>query len=247
MGKKIKYENAPIIEAIIDFHVIPDDTFSNNLYDVFFNKVCKEFSDRKSIQEFSTQINHSDIKSTVKNKSEIVGIRLESTEKDIILQIKKRGFTFSLLKNYNNWEIFSEKAKQLWEIYLKIFKPKKVIREAVRYINRIDIPLENNNVKIENYFHIYPNIGNFKTSDLLMRLQIEQDEHGGLAILTQSIARPEKPLHISFVLDIDAYDIKQFEIPKQKVSLWNRVTILRDQKNIIFENIITDKTRGLIK
>jgi uncharacterized protein (TIGR04255 family) len=51
------------------------------------------------------------------------------------------GFAMSRLAPYENWNAVRDEARRLWDIYRSIAKPSKLIRLAVRYINRIDMPL----------------------------------------------------------------------------------------------------------
>src|SRR6185312_13100788 len=176
---------------------------------------------------------------------ETLGIKLTSTDKKYIVQFRKNGFTFSIMNHYDCWESFSKKAKKLWKLYLKTLEPTKVTRVAVRYINRIDIPILKFN--LEDYFETYPRVlkGNKGgLSGFFLQAHLPQKE-GGFIILNQTITDPPEPGYTSIILDIDAYDLKQFE--PTKLELWERIELLRAQKNNIFENSITKKTREFFK
>jgi len=240
------YANAPIIEALIDFKVIPNDQFNMDCLKKLSDTLIHLFPIITNIYEFKAELNIDDNSNNVSRK--IIGIRLESEDKNFVLQLTERGFTFSIINTYDTWEEFKKQANTYWKIYLKECNPNKVIREAVRYINRIDIPVVSEKIQIEDYFTIFPNIFENNTaqiSGLLMQVQIPQKDHGGLAIVTLSSISPVKPLHASFILDIDVFDLKHLEC--DSIELWNRVDILRDQKNIIFESSIKNSVRELIQ
>lgn len=249
MSKLKTYKNAPIIEALIDFQIIPCDEFSDSFYDTIQkHPLTQVFSSKSDLQEITAQFSIEPTSNTFQNSRKKIGIRLETPDKNFVLQVKERGFTFSILNSYTDWEDFQAQAKKFWTLYCEIFRPKEITREAVRYINRIDIPMGSPILKIEDYFNVYPRIfdGNdVELSGFLMQVQIPQKEQGGLAILTQSIVPPKKPLNLSFILDIDVFDVKQFDPDSDR--LWERLEMLRQQKNQIFESAIKDSVREIIQ
>ena len=174
-----------------------------------------------------------------------IGIRLETADGKFVIQAKERGFTFSILSTYDSWKSFSEEAFKYWNIYRRVFKPKKVTRQALRYINRIDVP--ELSFEMKNYFRVYPQVFEddrmVQISGFFMQVQIPQQE-GGVANLTQTIANPAKAGCSSIILDIDVFDNKQY-LPGAR-DLRKRIESLRNQKNSIFEEAITNRTRDLI-
>jgi uncharacterized protein (TIGR04255 family) len=248
MNTSNNYSNAPIVEALIDFKVIPNSHFEMAWYDIFQkNKLIDVFSGKSSIEEITANIGVASDAEIPPHSRKKIGIRLETFDKNVVLQVKERGFTFSVLKTYANWHDFSTQARKCWDLYCEVFKPEKVVREAVRYINRIDIPSSDGPVRIEDYFNVYPHVfekNNEELSGLLLQVQLPQKD-GGIAIITQSIVPPERALNVSFILDIDVFDLKRIDPSSE--DLWTRVARLRGQKNEIFESSIKDSIRELIK
>jgi uncharacterized protein (TIGR04255 family) len=244
MNQKIKsssyYNRAPILEAILDFQVhLPEKADLAKAIKL----IKKEYPEENKIRQETTQIQLSEHGSTFTTNHENIGYKLTSTDKKRVVQIRNNGFSFSILGNYESWDAFLKTAQALWEIYHQKLKPVRVNRVAVRYINRIDIP--ELKFDLENYFYTYPNIFKNNQADIsafFMQVQIPQKE-GGMAILNQSIAPPPNPGYTSIILDIDVFDLKNFE-PNGK-ELWDRIEKLREQKNIVFEQSITDETRKL--
>ena len=58
-----------------------------------------------------------------------------------VVQARLDGFTFSRLKPYDKWTTLRDEAQELWQHYVRIASPETVTRVALRYINRIEIPL----------------------------------------------------------------------------------------------------------
>lgn len=245
MSQNIYYPNAPIIEAVFDLQLLPVENFDSNCYDNLVQQLRGRFSFKGDIQEIGVGLHFSPGQKDISHSEKKIGIRLETADGKYVIQAKERGFTFSILRTYDSWEDFSKEAFKYWNIYRRIFKPKKITRQALRYINRIDVP--ELSFEMKNYFRVYPQVFEddrmVQISGFFMQVQIPQSE-GGVANLTQSIANPAKAGCSSIILDIDVFDNKQYS-PGAK-NLRKRIESLRDQKNSIFEKAITDKTRELI-
>lgn len=241
------YKNAPVIEALID---IRTQLVGNADLGVFVKSLQKDFPKQETLKTGVAEIQFSvsESKSSFKTSQEDVGFKLTSEISPYALQVRKDGFTCSLLEQnqYQDWLSFSSNAKKNWDKYVKLLKPQKITRVAVRYINRIDIP--SLSFKIEDYFQTYPHIltnNNADISGFFLQVQIPQIKEGGMAILNQTITQPPSAGYTSIILDIDVFDLKIFA-PKDK-NLWDRIELLREQKNKLFEESITDKTRELFK
>ena len=247
MTKKTKeqknYNKAPIIEALIDIKTkLPEGSKLSDLA----KELKKDFPNQEPINVGMAEIhlNMTKNKSSLSTSSENIGIKLSSDNSPYVLQLKNNGFTFSILKEYNNWDDFSKKAKSFWNKYNKMFKPERVSRVAVRYINRIDIP--SLKFDLEDYFETYPRVlkdNKGSLASFFLQAQIPQEEYGGMAVINQTVTEPSSPGYTSVILDIDVFDPKGFA-PSSK-ELWERVGVLRKQKNDIFESSITKKTREL--
>jgi len=202
------------------------------------------YSDKENISITSAQININPQIAQTRHYSEELGFRLTSKDKKYMVQIKKIGFTFSQIKDYESWERFQSIARELWEKYFNSLKPIKITRVGLRYINRIDIPATNFN--LEEYFETYPRVfsgnkGNL--SGFFLQLQIPQTE-GNLAILNQTITNPPEPGYTSVLFDIDVFDLKQLNANDEN-AFWEKIKLLRMQKNKLFNESITLKTKEL--
>ncbi|MBX9678661.1 MAG: TIGR04255 family protein, partial [Gemmataceae bacterium] len=78
---------------------------------------------------------------TASATSQEIGYRFVSADGLQLFQARKDGFTHNRLAPYLGWEPFRTEARRLWSVYREVAKPVSVKRVAVRYINRIDIPL----------------------------------------------------------------------------------------------------------
>ncbi|MGK2870676.1 MAG: TIGR04255 family protein [Alphaproteobacteria bacterium] len=244
MAKSKHYPKAPIIEAVLDLQVLPSKNFDNSLYESIKSELSKNFK-TANIEEmrFELQLgNQQKKKSQLERK---IGVRLESTDGKYVIQAKENGYAFSIIDYYECWEDFSKIAYKYWNVYKRIFKPQKVTRQALRYINRIDIP--ETTFELKKYFNVYPYLFDddekVRVSGFFMQAQMPQKE-GGIANVTQTVTQPIKPGCTSVILDIDVFDNKSFRPTARELK--DRIAALRDQKNFIFRSSITPETEKLI-
>ena len=121
-------------------------------------------------------------------------------------------------------------------------KPTSIERIALRYINRLELPLPFSDFKefVRTAPDIAPGLPQ-ALSHFLMQLQIPSPDNEAIAIITETIEKPiGDPPVLPFILDIDAVSKRRLE-PTDS-SLWERFEKLHAWKNQIFFESITDKT-----
>lgn len=233
-----QYKNPPIIEAIIEIRILPNPKKEMD-FEELYNSFKTQYPNKELIHFKTANI---DLLNEQSNFSKTnVGLKLSSEDQKYVIQLKNDGIVVSVLNIYHNWDDLEKKAKSIWDEYKKHASPKRVIRAAVRYINKINIP--ESQFKYEKYFKIYPNSSDTQFAGFFMQLQIPQQE-GGLAVLNQTTTQPIQVGFTSILLDLDIFDQIDFEHEEE---LWKRINTLRLQKNKLFESCITDETRELFQ
>ena len=179
-------------------------------------------------------------------KQEHTGYVFTSTDKKQVLQARFDGFTFSRLAPYREWESFRDEARRLWTVYRERTSPAEVLRLAVRYINRFDLP--GPNTELKDFFRTTPEISPDlpqTLSSFFLRVVIPQDDLNGQLLINQTIIPPASPDAVSVVLDIDLF--RDTEVPDREDGIWQFFEQLHDRKNDVFEACITDRARELIR
>lgn len=191
MAEEIIFPNAPITEAILDIRCNVDPSVDLNQIASFQDEIREKFPNRKQRFRWQSKFQVKDEGKKVEIDQplgSIDGYLFESTDKKKIVQARLDGFTFNRLRPYENWTVFRDEAKALWNRYLKIVAPKNVTGIALRYINKIEIPLPLSDFK--DYIltipelapEIPPHLAHF-----LMRLTIPDEKSEAYAILTETI------------------------------------------------------------
>lgn len=245
MAKPQHYSKAPITEAIIDVRVSPSDQLTVSDLALMVEGDELSYPERRDhcYAEGHFQLGKD---TSASASSKHTGFVFYSEDKKQIFQARLDGFTMSRLAPYGSWTPFRDEARRLWEKYRSIVNPISINRLAVRYLNRLDLPLPLDDFK--DYLLTVPEVAPDLPQGLegfFVRLQIPQQDIPVTLLLSEAIVEPARDGVVSVVLDIDMYRNK--EVPSDEESIWDFFEVLHDRKNDVFEACITDDTRELIK
>ena len=139
-----KFPNAPITEALLDIKVTgPTDTPLDRLA-AFQDDIRDEYPARRTRVAGQATMAFDEERGLQLGEGSTVaadGYLFSSKDNSTMVQARRDGYTFNWLKRYVTWEVFRDQARDLWDHYLEVAKPEHVTRIALRYINRINIPL----------------------------------------------------------------------------------------------------------
>lgn len=239
------YPNAPITEAIIDLRVKPADGIDCALLKRNVERGLPDYPNHEELIEAIGEMAVGPSGGSASVHQSPIGWKLTSTDQKQIVQSRWNGFTFSRLAPYGSWHPFRDEARRQWNVYRNTMKPEAVMRIAVRYINRIDLP--GDGVELKEYFRTSPEIAPDLPQQLdgfFMQLRFGYPDVRGQCLINQTIVPSVRDHVVSVVLDIDLF--RSQDIPQTDEDLWQCFESLHDAKNKIFEDCITDSTRRLI-
>jgi len=248
------YNKPPITEAVIDLRVtLPEGTSVDDLrrlqarlpggfappVDILEPVQTIEFHQAKLAPILRSTLSHQ-------------GFRFAKMDESRVLQAKVDGFSYSALAPYTSWKGFCPEARGLWELYRDTFHPGLVTRVAVRYINRVDIPLKildsRGQFKLEDFFNSYPHITeklpHNTMAGFVMQVPVPQPDIESMLLLKQGVVPPPNPEVFSVVLDLDLFREVRWD-PGDDKMIWDFFDTLRERKNAAFEASITPTTREL--
>ena len=230
----------PLREAIIDLHIA--DELPTSFVERIAGQSLVGFEAAIPIWRgkytFQVGMDQSAAPGPTGGTNERYGLRYVTADGSRVAQFRRDGATFSVLRDYANWEETKAKARMLWTQYCEWGSPKEVTRLAVRYINVLDVPI---GMDFDLYLAAGPRIppelpqilGGF-----LHRVVIPFSTDGITAIVTQAMESPSD-VGVPVVLDIDVYYTCKLEASSP--SLWSEFDRLRDIKNQIFFSSVTEK------
>lgn len=250
MSKYTVFPNAPITEALLDIRVgFSRETILEDLEKFNDHKIIKEyFPVKKKRESFKggIRVSPEGKLSTLPTSGGPDGYLFQSPIEKKIVQARIDGYTFNKLKPYESWDTFRSEARKLWDIYSQVTNPVRISRIALRYINRIEIPLPFKDFK--EYILTAPEIAP-KLPQVLnhffMRLEIPNPDIHAIALITQTMENPTESQRLPLILDIDVFSKIGFVNSDEE--MWNEFEKLRKFKNDVFFNSITEKTKELFK
>ena len=247
MTARIIFPRAPITEALVDLKVNLPTTSTLDVLASFHEAIKDRYPNKRERISWKGGVQ---IKG---GRAEVIepqggpdGYFFTSLDGKQIVQARLDGFTFNRLKPYDRWESFREEARELWKLYVRVAGPKEITRAALRYINRIEIPLPMRDFK--DYIVTVPEIAPDLPQGLerfLMQLSIPMPEIDATAVITETIEPVTDPTKLPLIFDIDVFKQASFDVDGEKV--WEAFEQLHDLKNDVFFKSITDKAKELFQ
>lgn len=241
------YSRAPVVEAIIEIRCeLPDgvelDTLKGAVCADDFPKIAKHY-------ELSGTFNFSDAGILSDTTAEAIGFVFKSKDDLQVVQARLNGFSYAVLAPYDKWETFCKEAWHRWKAYQDLMHPAKATRLGVRYINRIDIP--NGQIEIKDYLRTAVDVSPYlpqMVASYFLQVQVPLARYGAVATVTSTLTPPPRENTTSLILDIDVWRSMEIDLVSDGASpvIQNALESLRQAKNYTFEACITDATRGLI-
>ncbi|HLG20229.1 MAG TPA: TIGR04255 family protein [Bdellovibrionota bacterium] len=238
---------APIQEAVIDFQIKPFGPDVLSSLEALHEQTKEAFPIKEPLArvEASMSIHAEQGVHDIGGKSERVGILCRSASGNEVVQFRRDGFAYSLLKPYSDWGSFVQKAKELWDKYKKTLPEARISRLGVRNINILELPPPG--TKLTEYFHPLLSIPKDlpKTvRQLFTRVELPFDNDIRAAVVQAfPTGDPVKP---SYLIDIDTFRV--FPEPGlREEDPWATINEFRLVKNRIFFAIISKKTERLLK
>jgi uncharacterized protein (TIGR04255 family) len=239
------YQKAPITEAVIDLRVeLPSKVSVDDLAMVHRG----EEAAYPTIERMNAAVGQMMLGPQVSASASTqhIGFLFKSADGKQVHQARMDGFTMSRFAPYPCWNDFRAEAQRIWNIYRSVAEPSKVVRVAVRYINRIDIPLPLNDLEV--YLRTVPKVSPDLPQGLssyFMHLVMPLQDIQSHAVIIETIIDPASPNIVSIVLDIDVF--RTIDLPSEEDAMWVLIEQFRGVKNRVFEACITDKARDLFQ
>lgn len=164
-----------------------------------------------------------------------LGWRYERDDGSEVVQFRRNGLTYSILKNYPGWNTLSEEARHAWEDFLAVSGSVNVNRLAVRYVNGIDIPPGSD---YDDFLTTAPRVPKLVpqiVASFLQRVVVPVEEDAANVIITQTL---ELPAPVA-VLDIDVF--AECSLIGVSADIWLKLGKLRNIADRTFFSSLTQK------
>jgi len=239
-----KYFNSPIIEAVCEFKFSDKTNWDLTIPGLMYEEMKKEYPEKgkRTLKEINIDQSSTDIPQ--KMISTVERAVFMDRDKTSSIQIGHNVVAITFFKPYPTWEIAKDKIKAVYESLRKKLEIKGFERIGLRYINRIEIP--GTNVQLKDYFDYRPcigdklnrNIGAFMVGTLWT--YSEKSDNCNIRLSNEVSDEPNKS---AFMLDLDYFTVNASAIKPDNALDW-----LEKGHSVInesFEGCITDKLRKI--
>lgn len=182
---------------------------------------------------------------------ESLGYRLASEDQTDLVIAKDNSFGVCRLAPYDSWESFVGRVERDWAVWRKQSGHRPLNRIGVRYINRIDVPVNDGADEFfpDRYVNLFVRlpavegyrIDTYSQSGLQVVGSLGQDE---CQYVVNSNVGPSPLInHKAILLDLDLS--RSSNVPQRSDAVFSLLDRIRVHKNALFEAFITDLAREL--
>lgn len=202
----MKYRNAPIQEAIFDVRIDKIGVQSVEDLKKYKEHLPKEYQNERKKVNFSGFFQLADNKDLEgKTKSDLTGYIYATPQNNKQIQVRLDGFTLNVLRPYDSWEVHFEEFFKSWTLFRDLFQPNSIQRIAIRFINRIEIPVpfkdfEDFIINMPAIPKVLPQVFN----NFFVQIQVPCSDNLRNAIITETM-EPATEKVLPFILDIDIF------------------------------------------
>jgi uncharacterized protein (TIGR04255 family) len=248
-------KNAPIIEAVIEFHCeLPPGQDRSGWEMAFKQRFGTEYPQchAQHLQEVQLQMGAGgDVPAAKAVRNGVNGFRFLSVDGKQLVQCLGDGFFFNRLAPYTSFDDYLPEALRCWALYREVAQPVIVRHVCLRYINRLLLPLVEGKLSLGTYLKNPPVLSTpsagetFSFVEFVHRHQmaaLESKTLVSVVLASQPLEDDKFPLVFEIAamqsIDFNPSDHAAFEVALQS---------LRSLKNNVFKNSLTPECLTLFQ
>lgn len=246
---EFKLLNAPIVEAVIDIDCDMPPTFDVAALE---GPAREAFRDKyptlrpQFIQETKIETKP-DAPPQMSVRHGIQAFQCLQEDEKQLVQVRAQGFSFNRLAPYTSLDDYLPEIERTWRLFVGLASPVQIRVVRLRYINRILLPLMEGRVKLEDYVKISPRLADDKLNLVGFLNQYSAVEAGtGHEVNVVVTSQPPENDRAPIILDNCVATAAKAE-PKDWPWILEKIQSLRDLKNRIFRNTLTERCLNLFQ
>jgi uncharacterized protein (TIGR04255 family) len=239
------YARPPITEAVVEIRFgAPVD---QQVLEKVSSALHDEYPHQQPIQNFEVEFNvvAGSGNPPTTRLNETAGLKRMSQEMTELLILWPSTFLMSQLAPYPGWDNFLARFVHDWKAWKRIAGYQKLVRVGLRFVNRVDVPIDANVTESSHYLtfsaDIPPKLG--PVAAYAVQAQFPPDHNGLKVTLNSGLIPSPLPDRISLLLDQDI--ALEQDVPQRDDEIVSLLGAMREKKNLVFEVCITDRARGL--
>ncbi len=217
------------------------------MFSALADELKDEFPIKEHRRDFEATIEIKDGKLVSKrvDSSAFGGVRVANVDHTVYVQFRPDGFTLNNRKTYMGGDQLIDKALMLWEMLIERATPKLVSRVALRYINRLELPLQDGD-QFTRFLTSPPDLPEGApqaVSQFLSRVVAHDEQREATAVVVQQLKPKKEGQLIAITVDVDVFRMGGF--PVDVAVLVKSLESLRALKNETFFSLLTDEAVSL--
>jgi uncharacterized protein (TIGR04255 family) len=243
MARQQHLRNPPIKEALVDLRV-EVSSFDPKMLEPLWPSIQQRYPNLEARNQVQMKFRTASIGEPPVPEATDLGFQslvLRTADESFIAQFRRDGFTVNQLKGYTAAERLFEEALDLWPRYAALVKPQRVVRVALRYLNRLHLPFKEKD-QFARFLRaagdLPEELSSVPVSEFLSRSVLQvAPERQTVAIVTQRLEVAEEK-STPFVLDVDVFCTGDYSTDADYLPILQH---LRTIKNDCFFSFITDE------
>lgn len=244
------FTKPPIVEAVVDIDVEMRPGFV--LVDAQ-DRLAAAFADGYPVtrtRQVETHEIHPQSGSVgeVRSRSALESLMFLQADEKQLLQARRRGFTFNRLAPYAGFNQYQAEIEHRWRQFRAVVDPLRVTAIRMRYINRIELPLVEGRVDLDQYLKIGPRapiedafeFARFNSRSLMF------EKRTGVQVGLSLASLPAVAGQLPLILDIETVlpeELESADLP----NLADRLATLRVTRNRVFLASLGEKCLALFQ
>lgn len=160
---------------------------------------------------------------------------------DRAIQVMPTMLSYHNFNKYAGWDELYKELKEVWAIFFTTVARTRISQLSVRYLNQIpiDLPMESG---FAEYIQLLPQVPGGIRSDInnfFIQINVPNEDNDLEGIVTETIIDQSKE-KIKVLIDLSVVKKGDFECDSREI--WDSFTKIRDFKDTLFFNCITEKT-----
>jgi uncharacterized protein (TIGR04255 family) len=177
-------------------------------------------------------------------KTDFAGYQFIAPDKAFLAHYLMQGLSLNFLPPYSGYAACLAMFKEHWAVYQRVTGHAPAVAVTLRYIDRIDIPRDGNNMELDKYFTIAPPTLGLKAHNCYVQYSLNDEAQDVRARVIWS-SLEDKPGFWSFALDTEA-TLDPANVATEE-DIWLRFAKLHDWCTHVFEQSLTPTCKLLFQ
>ncbi len=243
-------DDAPIIEAVVDIDCdMPSDFTLAAVEAEATNRFLDAYPETKKsfLQQQQIQFRPQEPPQVTATQA-LRALQFFSGDSLQLVQVRSNGYSFNRLRPYSSLDDYLPEIQRTWQLFVELAAPVQVRKIALRYINRILLPMEAGRVPLDRYLRLGPRLPEEHEFTYLGFLnQYSAIEPGsGNALTITLTSQPMEQQGLPLIFDIETR--REFGAqPGNWDELKKVILSLRKLKNRVFKRTLSEECLMLFR